>query len=154
MCRAPDLGRGVHPPTNEVQLRKLIALLALVATAACSSDSPTNPASASIAGTYTMTAIDGSPLPFTFQSGTSTVVLLSDVMTVADGGTWSETGTFRVTQNGSTSTQTFVDGGTWSRAGTGVSFYSDALAADSYIGTFTGTSFNLADDTFTYVFVR
>jgi hypothetical protein len=135
-------------------MRKLIALVAIFATAACSSDSPTNPNSASIAGTYALTAINGSPLPFTLQSGTTTVVLLTDVITVADGGTWSETGTYRVTQNGSTSNQAFADGGTWTRAGSGVSFYSTSLAATSYSGTFTGSGFNLTDEFFTYAFVK
>lgn len=135
-------------------MRKLIALVALMATAACGSDSPTNPNNASIAGTYSLTQINGNPLPFTLQSGTTTVVVLSDVMTVADGGTWSENGTYRVTQNGSTSTQTLADGGTWTRAGSGVSFYSTSQAATSYEGTFTGSGFNLSDTSFTYAFAR
>ena len=135
-------------------MRKLIALVALMAAAACGSDSPTNPNNASIAGTYSLTAVNGGPLPFTLQSGTTTVVLLTDVITVADGGTWSETGTFRVTQNGGTSTQTFADGGSWTRAGSSVSFYSTSQAATSYAGTFTGSGFNLSDNSFTYVFAK
>jgi len=133
----------------------LVAGVALLA--ACGSDSPTgpsNPNSASIAGTYQMRTVSGSPLPFTYQSGTTKVVITSDVLVVADGGTWSETGAFTASVNGQTSNQVISDGGTWTRAGSAVSFYSSQQGATSYAGTFTGSGFSLADDLFTYTFAK
>jgi hypothetical protein len=135
-------------------MRKLIALLAFVAAAGCGSDSPTNPASASISGTFSLHTINGSALPYTFQSGTTSVTITSDVITVADGGTWSEVGNFTVTQNGASTPQTFSDGGSWTRAGTSVSFFSTAQNATSYAGTFTGSGFDLSDSSFTYSFTK
>jgi len=125
--------------------------------AACGSDSstgPSSPNSASIAGTYQLKTVSGSPLPFTYQSGTTKVVVTSDVLVVAEGGTWSETGAYTATVNGQTSNQVISDGGTWTRAGSAVSFYSSQQGATSYAGTFNGSGFSLADDLFTYTFAK
>src|SRR5438552_2700382 len=99
----------------ETLMRKLLPLFALIATiAACGGDA-TSPASASIAGTFQLKTVNGSPLPFTFQSGTTKAIVTSDVLTVADGGTWAEQGNFTITVNGQTTNQVISDGGTWSR---------------------------------------
>ena len=136
--------------------QKLTRALALCAAAislvACGGDSPTSPASASIAGTYQLKTVNGSPLPFTYQSGLDKIVVTSDVITVADGGTWTETGHFTLTYNGQTSDQVISDVGTWTRAGTEVSFYSTRQGEVSYSGTFTGGGFSLSDAAFNYTF--
>ena len=98
--------------------------------------------------------MNGSGLPFTYQSGLNKIVVTNDVLTVADGGTWTETGQFTLTFNGQTTNQVISDHGTWTRAGTVVSFYSVQQAAVSYSGTFTGSAFSVSDDLFTYTFVR
>lgn len=134
-------------------MKKAILALAFVgALAACGSDSPTSPASASIAGTYHLQTINGSALPFAIQSGTNVVVVTNDVITVADGGTWSEQATFTLTSNGQTTSQVVSDGGTWTRVGASVSLNSNSTSG--YAGTFTGAGFEFFDSSFTYVFSK
>jgi hypothetical protein len=124
------------------------ALAALILCACGGSDSqPASPASASIAGTYHLVSINGSALPFTAQSGTTTVIVTSDVLTVADGGTWTESGAYSQTVNGATTNQVMSDGGAWSRLGTTVSF-ANANKIITYAGQFTGSGLKRqADDT-------
>jgi hypothetical protein len=132
--------------------RAIALCVATISLVACGGDSPTSPASASIAGTYQLKTINGSALPFTYQSGLNKIVITSDVITVAEGGTWTETGHFTLSYNGQTTDQVIADGGTWTRAGTDVSFYSVQQGEVSYSGTFTGGGFSLSDAAFTYSF--
>ena len=133
-------------------MRALALCAATIYVGACGGDSPTSPASASIAGTYQLKTVNGSPLPFTYQSGLNKFVVTSDAITVADGGTWTETGHFTMTYNGQTTDQVVSDGGTWTRAGTAVSFYSAQQGTVSYSGTFTGNGFSVSDAAFSYTF--
>lgn len=60
---------------------------------------------------------DLSPLPYVAQkNGQDSVIMEADTLTIADGGTWSESTTLQVTTNGQNATQTSVDSGTWVRA--------------------------------------
>ena len=134
---------------------KVCHTLAALLLCACggSASQPTSPASASIAGAYHLVSINGKALPFTYQAGTATIVVTSDVLTVADGGTWTESSAYSQTVNGVTSSQTMVDGGAWSRLGTTVSF-ANANKVLTYSGQFTGSGFNLSNPSFSYVFAR
>jgi hypothetical protein len=131
----------VHPPAHRGRMRKphlALAVLALVALVACGGgDKATNPASDSIAGVYSLRSVNGSPLPYTFQAGEDSYTLTSDVITIANGGTWSETFVFQQTVNGTISEQTGSDSGVWSRAGTSVSLDSYG-GYNAYACTFTG----------------
>jgi hypothetical protein len=137
-------------------MRRLAAVLLLVAAACSKSDSPTNPASASLAGTFALRTIDGSALPYTMQSGTTSMTITSDALTVADGGTWSESGAYRQTSNGTTSNQTIADGGTWVRSGASVTFTSTMQnpGATAYSGSFTGSGFGMSDGVHTFAFTK
>lgn len=134
-------------------MAKSLLVLSLALLAACGGDSATSPTSQSLAGTYTMRTVNGSPLPFVVQSGTTKITITADVMTVADGGTWSETGAFTLTVNGSSTSQVISDGGTFVRAGATVSFLNGNQTA--YTGSFTGSGFTLTDQqALRYVFSR
>jgi hypothetical protein len=132
---------------------RLLPALALVVLAACGGDKATNPASDSISGVYSLRSVNGTSLPYTFHDGADSYTLTNDVITIADGGTWSETFSYQQTVDGVSSTQTGSDSGTWSRAGTSVSFDSYG-GYNAYFGTFTGSSLNLSDGTFTQVFAK
>jgi hypothetical protein len=106
---------------------------------------------ASIAGTYHLVSINGNALPFTAQAGTTTIIVTSDVLTVADGGTWTESGAYAQTINGVTSNQVVTDGGAWSRLSATVSF-ADANKVIAYAGQITGSGFNLSNTNYSYVF--
>jgi hypothetical protein len=147
-----------HPTLSiESALRRAkVGFLVLVmgAVTACGGDSVTSTTgSASLAGTYTLRTINGTALPFVLQSGTNSITVTADAITVADGGTWSESGAYRQTINGQTTSQVISDGGTWTRAGASVAFSSRATTG--YSGTFTGSGFSLTDNSgAAFVFTR
>jgi hypothetical protein len=135
-------------------MRKLIALLAFAAAAGCGSDGVTDATTGSMAGTFSVTSVNGNPIPFTFQSGNAVYTITSDVLTVADAGTWSETYAYTVTVNGTTTNQGGSDAGTWVRSGTAVDFYSNLSSSLAYSGTFNGGGFTLSDGANSWLFVK
>jgi hypothetical protein len=104
-------------------MRRLVALLALATAVACGGDS-TSP-SATVTGSYSLRTVNGSPVPYTvIQIGADKYEIVSDVVTINEGGTWSETGTDRTTQNGQVTNGTITDGGTYTLNGTAITFVS------------------------------
>lgn len=124
-------------------MRKLIATALLLASAsfvACGGDSGTNPNNASIAGTYTLRTIGGASLPYAFQNGSASYLLVSDAITMADGGTWSEVYAYKNVSSGQS--QTGSDNGSFSRSGAAVTLNS-AQGTAGYTGSFDGASLQL-----------
>jgi len=113
-------------------MRRLLALLVLSAAVACGGDSSTNP-SATLTGSYSLRTVNGSPVPYTvIQIGADKYEIVSDVVTLNEGGTWSESGTDRTTQSGQVTTGTITDNGTYTVNGTAITLIS------SQSGTVTG----------------
>jgi hypothetical protein len=110
----------------------LVAALALVS--ACGGgDDPTSP-NDSFAGTYTLRTINGSNLPYTVvQVGADKLEITDDAITLNDGGTWTESGHYRETENGVVTTTSIVDAGTYTRTGTAITLASPTT------GTVSGT---------------
>lgn len=134
-------------------IRRIVALIAFSSLVACGSDSSTNPNSDSIEGVYSLRTVNGSALPFTVQSGTTSVTLTSDVITIASNGSWTEAVAYTQTVNGQTSNGTGADGGTWIRAGSSVTLNSTA-GSTGYAGTFSNGSMTFNDSGFIEVFSR
>jgi len=134
-------------------MKKLIAMLALATLVACG-DNSTNPNTDSISGTYTLQTINGSQIPYTVSNGSTSTTLTSDVLTVADNGSWSEIITYRQTVNGTTSNGTESDSGTWSRSGTSVNFYSNVYQSTSYAGSYSNNTLSMSDGSLNYVWTR
>ncbi len=132
-------------------MRRLTVLLAFLI--ACGGDS-TSPNSDDISGNYTLRTVNGSALPFSIQSGTTTLTVLSDALTVGSNGTWSEVTSYRQTVNGQTTTGTGTDGGTWVRAGSQVSLHSSAGSAGDYNGTYSSGTLTLTNAGLVNVFSR
>jgi hypothetical protein len=130
------------------------ASLSLVLVAGCGGDSSTNPNNDAIEGTYSLKSINGLPLPFTIQSGTTSITLTKDVLTVASNGSWTESISYSQTVNGQTSTGTDDDGGSWTRAGSSVNFFSNVTNTTAYAGTYSNGTLNFTDAGFTQVFQR
>ena len=128
--------------TPRLRRAAMLACAPLVLVLACG-DSGTNPSTADISGTYTLQTIGGSPLPYTVQSGTTTVTLTSDVITVGSDGSWAEAEDFTLVSNGQTSTTSDSDGGTWTRSGTAVTFSSQTTGGTAYTGTYTNDTLTL-----------
>lgn len=120
----------------------LLACIPLTFTLACN-DSSTNPTTSDISGTYSLQSVGGATLPVTVQSGTTTVTLTSDVLTVGSDGTWSETESVQQVANGQTTTSTLDDGGTWTLSGTNVSFYSQSSQVTAYSGAYNSNTLTL-----------
>jgi hypothetical protein len=126
--------------------------LALLIVAISCSDSTTAPTFASVAGTWSLQTINGTPLPFTTsQSATDRTEILSDIVNATSSGTFTETTTFRFTQNGSVSTQTSVDNGTFSLNGTAVTFtFNSDGSTDT--GSLNGNTMTVTQTGFALVF--
>jgi len=110
-------------------MRRLVARLlgfgALVTLAACASDSSTNTGPASVAGTYTLRTVNGSPLPYTlFDFGGDKYEITAGAVTLEAGGRWTATSADRTTEGTSVVTSTFTTTGTYTLAGTVITLVS------------------------------
>src|SRR5262245_42183221 len=103
--------------------RLLVVALSLIA--ACGGDSTTGPTvQEQIAGTWTLSTVNGAPLPFIIaQSGANKLELLSDVFVVASTGSFTQTSTVRSTISGVVSTQSVADAGTYTVNGTAITLH-------------------------------
>ena len=133
-------------------MRRFLYLLPLVALLACGADGSTNPG-ASIAGAYSLTTVNGAPLPFVVQqAGTYKYEITADTYTLAAGGTWTEVRADRTTSNGAVTTSTKTDAGVWSRNGTSITLTSTANGTLS--GTVSGNTLSLSSAGNTMVFTK
>ena len=116
---------------------------------ACGGDS-TGP-NDSVAGTYSLRTVNGANLPYiVLQVGADKLELTADVLTLTDGGSFTQITTFRVTENGQVTTSTVADAGSYTRNGTAISatFNSGGTAT----GTISGGTITVALDGFSYVY--
>lgn len=137
------------------RLATLASVGALALSTACGDALTGLGASTRVAGSYQMQSIDGSRLPYTFTQGSRSSTLMSDVIVIADGGTWSETGVVQSNESGRTLQQTFAYSGTWSYTGNTLVLTSGTTGQTMYSGTLTGSNqLSLSDGIYNYVFVR
>ena len=127
-------------------------MLPLLALLACDGDGSTGPG-ASIAGAYSLTTVNGAPLPFVVQqAGTYKYEITADTYTLADAGTWTEVRADRTTSNGAVTTSTKTDAGVWSRNGTSITLTSTANG--TLAGTVSGNTLSLSSAGNTMVFTK
>src|SRR4051812_32344048 len=134
-------------------MRRLFAVFALFSLTACSSGEILEaPATASTAGTYNLTSVDGAPLPFVAQASPK-VELVSEQFVLKENGTFSETMLYRFTNGTSVTTQTLTDGGTYSISGSQVSlvFNSDGLPNTA---TLSGNTMVIAEPGHSYQYTK
>lgn len=136
-------------------LRRFLPLVALAVAVACGSDSTTQPTFATIAGTWSLQTINGTPLPFTVsQTANDKIEVVSDVVTATSTGTYTEVIQYRETLNGQATVTSVPDAGTFTINGSAITLSS------SQSGTITGTlsnnndTFTAAESGFVYVFTR
>ena len=133
-------------------MRRLLFVLPLAALLACSGDDSTGPG-ASIAGAYSLTTVNGAPLPFVVQqAGTYKYEITADTYTLAAGGTWTEVRADRTTSNGAVTTSTKTDAGSWSSNGTSITLTSPTSGALS--GSVSGNTLSLSSAGNTLVFTK
>ena len=104
----------------------VLLLAATTATAACAGNDVTSP-TVTLAGTYSLRTINGSPLPYTFGSGVS---LTSDVLTLRADGTYTDVGHY---SDGAVTTEQ----GVYTNSGGSVTF-DDQTDNVSYQGSLSG----------------
>jgi hypothetical protein len=128
-------------------------ICAAVLAAGCGSDS-TAP-KASIAGTWSLQTINGTPLPFTIQAqGANKEEVTADIVTLTNDGSFTELASLRFTINGAVTTQSVPDAGRYTLNGTAVvvTFNSDGTSAT---GSWDGSNtITIADQGFAEVYRR
>ncbi|HYD53638.1 MAG TPA: hypothetical protein VEA99_13465 [Gemmatimonadaceae bacterium] len=138
-------------------MRRLLASAVLVVgslLAGCGGDdgSPTEPTSGSIAGTYTLRTVNGNNLPFTIlQVGADKIELMNETITVAEGGSFTQQGTVRLTESGTVTTESYADAGSYTRNGTSVTFRVNSDGT-TITGTIANGSITAAADGFSLVY--
>lgn len=130
-------------------------LMALAFATACGGAAATDPAQVTFAGTYALQSVNGSKLPYVaIQDASGTVIIVADQLVIADGGSWSESGTIRTTINGQTQTQVGGNSGSWTRSGNSLFLYSVRTNTNSYAGTFSQNRLDMVDGGASYVFTK
>lgn len=101
-------------------MRKLLLGLAAALSIACDDGVV---GTSTISGDYELKTVNGVAVPATLSgSGANKTEILDDVITLYNGGTYSEAGHLRVTLNGQASTQNITGTGTYLFFGTSVTF--------------------------------
>jgi len=134
-------------------MRRLIALVLALTFVACGSDDSTEPSNSSVAGTWSLQTINGSPLPFTLSPAPTKIEILSATAVINSNGTWtssSQTRTTLGTQAPTTTTET--DNGTYTISGSTIALRSSDGTVES--GTVSGNTFTQVESGFTFVFKK
>jgi hypothetical protein len=138
-------------------VRRLFPYIALIAAsvsfAGCGSDSTTAPTPASVAGTWNLTTINGSPLPFLVQASNPKIEYLNEQLIVSATGTFTQTANARFTNNGVVVTQPIADAGTYVLNGTAVSFRFNSDGSTG-TGTVNGNTLTVANGGYSQVYVK
>lgn len=142
--------------SRSMRIARSCAAVLVLAVAACGGDNAgVAPLDVPFTGTYTLKSVNGQNLPAVItQTASTSVSVVSDTLTIADGGTWTEHRIVETTSDGQTSRQFVPDGGTWLRAGNVLNLTSTENKLTAFSGTFTGTQLNFTDFAYPYVFTR
>lgn len=136
-------------------MRRLLVMtyaFATVLLAGCGSDGSTAPTQASIAGTWNLSTINGSPLPYVLQASGPKIEILSDKIVASANGTFTESTVVRLTDGATVSTTTIPDAGTYTLNGTAAVFtFTDGSTGT---GTVSGTTFTVASGGYSQVYTK
>jgi len=135
-------------------MRKAFVALAFVLAAGCGGDSSTGlTGNASFAGTYNLSTVNGSALPFVIQATGPKIEITSDQIIANSGGTFSQTTSIRITNGTAVTTQTVSDGGTYTLNGTAASFRFNSDGSTG-TGTVSGNTLIVADGGFSSLYLK
>ena len=136
-------------------MRRMLATVCTVATvllAGCGGDAGTPPMQATLAGTWNLATVNGTPLPFVLQPANPKIEILSDKLVLTASGTFAQSILARQTSGGTITTQSIEDGGTYQATGTSASFtFNDGSHGT---GTVDGNSLTVADVGYALVYVK
>ncbi len=136
-------------------LRTLVAVVVACGIGAgCGSDSVAAPLTmASIAGTYNLKSYNGITVPAVIQASGPKVEVLNDQVIVNANGTWSESGTYRISDLSGVTTQTETGAGTYTLNGATVTFR-ESTDGSVITGVFAGVTFTVANVGATLIYSR
>jgi len=118
-------------------LRFAIAAATVAMLAACGSDS-TGPRNTNVSGTYALTTVDGSSLPFTIpNTGDNTEIVNNATVTLNSDSSY--TAVANGTENGEDAT-IITDTGHYSVSGSQVTFTSSVIQGGNYTGSVSGST--------------
>jgi len=136
-------------------MRKMFATLFTVAAvllAGCGGDAATPPIPASLAGTWNLSTVNGTPLPFVVQLANPKIEILSDQLVLSESGTFAQSIMARQTSGGTITMQNIEDGGTYQANGTFATFtFNDGSQGT---GNVDGKSLTVADVGYALVYVK
>jgi hypothetical protein len=123
-------------------VKAIFAVLGIVLVAACNDSTAVN---GDASGTYTLSAINGSPLPFILSATTTdTLVIKSGNIVINADGTFVETLSADKTISGVTTTQTNICPGNYAQRGDAFTF-NETLTGDASCGGSYGARWNGSD---------
>jgi hypothetical protein len=100
-------------------MRRVLMAFLVAGSAGCFSDALTG--SSAVTGKYTLSRVNGEPLPYTTsRTATTRTELLDDAVTLFGGGTYATSGHVRTTVDGQSTTAARVETGTYEVFGTSV----------------------------------
>ena len=135
-------------------MRRLVSLALIFAALACGGDDTTVPTQASVAGTWSLQTVNGSPLPFTIATTPAKLEILSYVVNVSANGTWTSSQQVRTTFGSSVTTNTNTDGGTYTLSGNNVAITSNTAGSTVQAGVIAGNTLTLTQSGFIFVFTK
>lgn len=137
-CRS-DVPSGPHSPVRILRLSSGLAGLAIGSVAGCGSDS-TAPNVEALGGVYSLTSINGQPLPFLwlFEDADNQVSFVSGIVTLNADLSFVDETEFSVTEDGQTRTDQLVASGAWSLEENIVTF--SAEGGETYTMTWNGSN--------------
>jgi hypothetical protein len=132
----------ISSPQRARMIRPLfaVALFAAVATlAACGSDTTNGTGPMDVSGTYSLTTVDGDPLPFTIPNPIEhTIVINSATATLGTDHSYTISGIG--TEAGGDPGEVVADEGTYAVSGNTVTFTSSTFGGASYTASATSSS--------------
>lgn len=151
---SPQYLTALQPPRGSMRRLVAVALIAASSVAVgCGSDSTSAPTQASVAGTWNLTSVNGSPLPYTLQAANPKIEYLNEQLIVSSSGTFTQTANYRVTSNGVVSNQPLVDSGTYTLNGTAATFRFNSDGSTG-TGTVNGNALTVATGGYSLVFTK
>ena len=110
--------------------------------------------SSTVNGTYTLRTVNGSPLPYTMPGGGAVKTeILSDAITLFQGGTFSRARDSRITENGQTTSRYETETGSYSLFGTSITLNSIATGKAT-LATINANTMTIVEPGVTSVFSK
>lgn len=133
-------------------LPAIVAIAALTTVAACSDN--TSPSSQYAGGSYALQSVNATNVPYTYNSGSGTITIQSDIYTLNGDGTYSESINETISNGYSSAPASDAESGTWYQNGSALVFeptYSTQGNYSQYTGALSGSgTFSHSSITFSY----